>query len=60
MEAEVWRLSQAASQWEDTCRAAHAALDEHRVEHIKLVQELETTAAELRTLQQQAGFAVIP
>jgi hypothetical protein len=59
MEAEMWRLSQAASQWEDTCKAAHAALDEHRMEHIKLVQELEATAAELHTLQQQAGLAIV-
>lgn len=58
MEAEMWRLSQVASQWEDTCKAAHAALDEHRMEHIKLVQELEATAAELHTLQQQAGLAI--
>ncbi|KAF1347268.1 hypothetical protein EJ07DRAFT_31304, partial [Lizonia empirigonia] len=47
METEIWRLSQIISQWEGTCRAAHAALDEHRMEHIKLVQELEATAAEL-------------
>ena len=30
-EAEVWRLSQIISQWEDTCRTVHAALDEHRM-----------------------------
>ncbi|KAF1363097.1 hypothetical protein EJ07DRAFT_152614 [Lizonia empirigonia] len=57
MEAEIWRLSQVVSQWEETCRTAHAALDEHRMEHIKLVQELETTSAELHTLQQQAFTA---
>lgn len=59
MEAEMWRLSQAASQWEDTCRAAHVALDEHRMERIKLVQEMEATAAELHTLQQQVRLTVI-
>ncbi|KAF1353038.1 hypothetical protein EJ07DRAFT_182967 [Lizonia empirigonia] len=55
IEAELWRVSQVASQWEETCKVAHAALDEHRMEHIRLVQELETTAAELHTLQQQAS-----
>jgi hypothetical protein len=55
MEAEVWRLSGVVFQWEATCRTAHAALDEHRMEHIKLTQELEATAAELHTLQQQAS-----
>ena len=55
IEAEVWRLSQIIAQWEETCRTAHAALDEHRMEHVKLVQELEATAAELHSLQQKVN-----
>lgn len=60
METEVWRLSQIVSQWEETCRTVHAALDEHRMEHIKLAQELEATSAELHSLQQKVVPETLP
>lgn len=59
LEAEIWRLTQIIGQWRDTCMTAHAALDEHRMEHIKLVQELEATAAELHKLQQTASVMIL-
>ncbi|KAF2633013.1 hypothetical protein BU25DRAFT_406285 [Macroventuria anomochaeta] len=53
LEAEIWRLSQIIVQWQETCKTTYAALDEHRMEHIKLVQELEATTTELRSLQEK-------
>jgi hypothetical protein len=52
---EIERLSQVIFQWQETCRATYEALDEHRIEHIKLVQEMETITTELNALQQKVN-----
>ena len=59
LDVEVRRLSQIIGQWQEACRVAHAALDEHRMEHIKLVQELEATATELHSLQQEVNVIIL-
>ena len=59
LDVEIRRLSQIIGQWQEACRVAHAALDEHRMEHIKLVQELEATATELHSLQQKVNVIIL-
>lgn len=46
LEARICQVSNELSHWQKTCQDAYNALDEHRIEHERLRQELHTAAAE--------------
>ncbi len=45
LEARMYKISDELAHWQKTCQDVYAALDEHRVEHGKLRQEMDTAAA---------------
>jgi hypothetical protein len=45
LEARICEISNELTHWQKTCQDAYNALDEHRAEHGRLRQELETVAA---------------
>jgi hypothetical protein len=52
LEAQVYKLNQELAQWQESCRIAYGALDEHRAESSNLKLDVEALTDELRHLRE--------
>jgi hypothetical protein len=57
----VYKLNQELAQWQESCRIAYSALDEHRAESSNLKLDVEALTDELRHLRElQVGSGGLP